>query len=138
LIEFAPPRQLNRKMASTMSWFKRSERRQPESRKETNVNFVAEQDGAPERRLKSSLVNLFSSDPNVRRAYLVKVDYGNPSAYEVALCLRSETADESLVKRIGNVFANQFGSNQHLDILFLADGQERDLTQVCKPFYSAI
>ena len=121
-----------------MGWFKRKTRRQPESRTETNVKFVAEQDGASEQRLKSSLRNLFSSVPNVRTAYLARVDYGDPAAYEVALCVRTETPDESLIKTIGDVFADHFGSHQHLDILFLGDSQERDLIQVCQPFYSVI
>ena len=69
--------------------------------------------------------DLFSSTPIIQRAYLVKVDYSDPSAYEVALCVRSEKPDESFIKTIGNVFADQYGANQHLDILFLGETADR-------------
>jgi hypothetical protein len=68
---------------------------------------------------------------------LVRVDYGNPSTYEVALCIRSEKPDRALVKKIGNVFADQFGATHHMDIIFLQDAQERDVAKVSQPFYRA-
>jgi hypothetical protein len=33
------------------------------------------------------------------------------------------------------VFSRMFGSNQHLDIMFLSDDQERELERVCRPFF---
>jgi hypothetical protein len=121
-----------------MKWFQRNKKRQPEARMEPKINFVAEQDGTSERKLKSSLADLFKSVFNVQRAYLVRVDYGDPSAYEVALCIRADKPDEALVREIGKVFAEQFGGTQHMDIMFLGEAQEPDVAKVCNPFYRAI
>jgi hypothetical protein len=102
------------------------------------LTFLCEQDGEIERKLKSQLVVFLSDKPNLIRAYLARVDYGDPKAYNVALCLRClHGEDKSLLSDIGQIFASVFGRNVHLDILFLHDGNENELSAVCKPFYSA-
>jgi hypothetical protein len=97
---------------------------------------VAEQDGPAERELKDALRPVLAESPHVMRAYLVRVDYGNPEAYEVALCLQAPD-DERLVRRVGDTFAKLFGADQHLDTLFLTLAKERDVAQVAAPFYEA-
>src|SRR5688500_13564542 len=53
----------------------------------SNIRFVGEQDGPPERTLKTHLVELFSTEPALVRAYLARVQYGAEPGSEVALCL---------------------------------------------------
>lgn len=53
------------------------------------VVFVGEQDGAPERDLKSRLISYFQTEPQVTVAYLVRVRYGTEET-KVALCLVAE------------------------------------------------
>ncbi len=111
-------------------------RRSPETRTEKKVRFLCEQDGTPERKLKELLApELISS--GVERAYLARVEYGRSTEYEVALCLRARE-DPSLVARIAEQFATLFGRHAHMDILFLDDSQEAEVTAVCTPFFRAV
>lgn len=119
-----------------MSIFDRFRRRPVEVHHQPAIRFISEQDGPAERELKDALKKLFAETPRVLRAYLVRVDYGNPDAYEVALCLQAPE-DERLVRRIGDTFAKLFGSEQHLDTLFLTLAKEREVAQVAAPFYEA-
>jgi hypothetical protein len=100
------------------------------------VRFLGEQDGGPEQVLKQSLRSLLVSRPAVARGYLARVNYGDPAAHEVALCIGGPT-DEVLVKEVASAFANQFGRAAHLDVMFLSPAQEIELRQVCRPFYEA-
>jgi hypothetical protein len=43
--------------------------------------------------------------------------------------------DKRLVADIGDSFASQFHTSQHLDILFVDAEQEGELARVCSPFY---
>jgi hypothetical protein len=100
------------------------------------VRFIAEQDGAIEQDLKRRLIEIFQNTNTVTKAYLAAVDYGDLTTYSVALCLRSPSKpDSALVDRIGAVFASLFSSDEHLDILFLNDEQEKRLQSVCPAFY---
>jgi hypothetical protein len=116
------------------------------------VQFVGEQDGAPERELKDRLAG--SLRPmGVQKAYLAVVSYaerkgpqnadGDGVAPEltVALCLSvSDAATEKgeIVQRASHDFAAMFGPTQHMDIIFLTDQQEAALKKVCQPFYIAM
>jgi hypothetical protein len=101
-----------------------------------DLTFLYEQDGEPERRLKSDLTGLLRQNTGVGRAYLAKAI--NEGAETVMLCLATsaDTPDLSLPPQIGKIFATIFGTKEHLDILFLVEDQEAQLTQVCKPFYT--
>jgi len=55
--------------------------------KTDQIRFLREQDGPPERELKNELANLFVSNSNVLRAYLVCVAYKGKPGLSVALCL---------------------------------------------------
>jgi hypothetical protein len=113
-----------------------SRTRAPEKRSEPTLRFLCEQDGAPERELKAELHEVLRSHSAVIRAYLARVDYGNPSAYEVALCI-SSPKDETLVKQVSQVFARRFGQGAHLDIIFLTSNTEAEVKKVCRAFYEA-
>lgn len=99
------------------------------------IEFVGEQDGPPERLLKERLSELFVVDRQLERAYLARVRYAGESG--VALCLRN--ADEQnpkLAEAVGAIFGSIFGVHEHLDIVFVSEGQESGLRSVCRPFYS--
>jgi hypothetical protein len=100
----------------------------------SSLRFVREQDGKPERLLKSQLVRLFKQNSHIQRAYLVQICSGD--VLGVALCLKSKCGpDQNLVREIGALFAGIFVRQEHLDILFLTEVQESALTPVCAPFY---
>jgi hypothetical protein len=116
------------------------------------VQFVGEQDGAPERELKERLGH--SLRPmGVRKAYLAVVSYeerkgpqnaaGDEAApaLNVALCVAlgdGAAERQDIVQRAGHDFAAIFGPTQHMDIIFLSDQQEAALNKVCRPFYIAM
>lgn len=98
-----------------------------------NIRFLHEQDGTPEKQLKQALVSVLKN--MVQRAYLVRVEYISIGTNSVALCLSEAKEQESLVKAIGNKFSSIFGSNQHLDIIFLNKKQEKEVINICNPFF---
>jgi hypothetical protein len=103
---------------------------------EPNIEFLAEQDGAPERELKAELCRSLEELTAVHRAYLAVVQYSGKSSRSVALCLVAEAGSESsVVPKIGVVFSRMFNPNEYLDIMFVNESQELILSQVCKPFF---
>lgn len=101
-----------------------------------HFQFAGEQDGSPERDLKTSLVQLFVNEPCIYRAYLARIAYEHPSSNGVALCLRAQPGKESdIVNRVGSIFASSFAVREHLDIMFITDAQECELTKFCRPFF---
>jgi type III secretion system (T3SS) SseB-like protein len=99
------------------------------------VRFLREQDGTPERLLKSHLVELFARHAGVRRAYLAQIRAGDNVG--VALCISNVGgAERSLAQDVGAIFASIFGAHEHLDILFLSEEQEASLERVCSRFFS--
>jgi hypothetical protein len=119
-----------------MSIFDRFRRRRVEVHHRPDIRFVSEQDGPAERELKGALRKVLAETPSVVHAYLVRVDYGNPDAYDVALCIQGPE-DERLVRRVGDTFATLFGSDQHLDTMFLTPARQQEIAGVAAPFYSA-
>jgi hypothetical protein len=75
----------------------------------------------------------------VESAFLARVTYDGKDPIVVALCLRAQAGSErEVATHIGQIFAGMFGSNQHLDTMFLRDSQEREISAVCKPFYTRV
>lgn len=104
----------------------------------SRVQFLAEQDGPPERIIKAEFAKVLSGTPHVLKAYLAIVRYGAGGGYDVALCLHSVTGpDERLVGHLTSIFAHYFGGAQHLEILFLQGPQDQAVARVCRPFYLA-
>jgi type III secretion system (T3SS) SseB-like protein len=116
------------------SWLSRLFKTKHPRRREPVIRFLCEQDGIPERELKSAIVVKLREFAIVRKAYLARVDYGNCEQYNVALCL-SSPEDRQIVDAVGKVFHEMWRSDQYLDILFLSPEQEYLLGTVCKPFY---
>jgi len=86
--------------------------------------------------LKAEQCRLFGSGRNVERAYLARVEYGDRSPYEVALCVRGPE-DPELARLVGEKFAEHFARSTHLDILFLDEAREEEVKRICPPFYVA-
>ena len=106
-----------------------------ESRRVDRVEFVGEQDGPAERKLKLALAPILARH-GVSRAYLAQIRVAQPDESVVALCLVGEERPE-VVAEIGNIFRALFGAQSHLDILFLAKHQQVEILTVCRPFYVA-
>ncbi len=112
-----------------------SSSKQPRAMYPSNIRFLREQDGEPERLLKARLVESFKHRDEVQRAYLAQISSDNQSG--VALCLRTRHGpDLNILREVGAIFARLFGRQEHLDILFLKETQESVLKKVCSPFYS--
>lgn len=124
-----------------MAWIKNKPTRPPEQLTALRIEFTGEQDLPPERELKKRFVELFDTLGTVERSYLARVDYGHgmpwATGVHVALCLRCASEHERLRLEVGTIFAETFGSHEHLDIVFIDDEQEQRLRQVCLPFYPA-
>lgn len=101
------------------------------------LTFLGEQNGAPERVLKSKLRDLFDKRQNVIAAYLVRAHYGDFAKPSVCLglCVASGH-DLALVEDVHDLFAQQFNRAVHLDIAFLSTEQQGAVGKVCKPFYT--
>jgi hypothetical protein len=106
-----------------------------QERENGGLRFLGEQDGVPERELKERLSTLFSENGIVHKAYLSRVKYVD-SAEAVALCVCSHYgAIETTVERVGSIFAEMFGPQEHLDIIVLDESQEAELATCCSPFF---
>jgi hypothetical protein len=99
------------------------------------VYFLCEQDGVSERDLKRALMDVFCRYPDIKRAYLVRVQYRPTNAMDVALCLEANVASKTVVAEVSRKFAVLFGKDQHLDILYLSPPQIKEITRVANPFY---
>jgi hypothetical protein len=67
------------------------------------------------------------------------VAYKNKPGVSVALCIRSKrSAYPDLVRQVGKTFGSMFGSNEHLDILFLKETLEVRLAKCCRPFFETV
>ncbi|SRR6266480_412992 len=117
-----------------MSWIKLSLPNHPHEMRVSELRFLGEQDGAPERLLKSRLTEFFQRDKSVHRAYVAKASFEGQIG--VALCLRTKFGpDRGLAEKIGTIFGTIFNAHEHLDIIFLSDQQESELTKVCSAFF---
>lgn len=106
-----------------------------ESTQVSQLQFLGEQDGGPERELKERLVEYLRQSSKVQAAYLARVAYGG-SAVNVALCVRSEGGpDRDVAESAGRIFASMFGRHEHMDVIFVDQGQESQLAKVCAPFF---
>ena len=113
------------------------QRREPQVYRQTRVEFLGEQDGAPERDLKRELRDAFAEYPGIAQAYLALVGYQPADQKSVALCLVSKVPDdEAVVRRVADIFARSFGKDVRLDIIFVDKDQHADLQRVCQPFFT--
>ena len=103
----------------------------------STVNFLAEQDGPPERKLKQALAESFAQIGSVKTAYLARVDYGRPAEQHVALCIVTDEADPAeIVATASRVFGSMFNWDTHLDVLPLSKDAQSQISLVCRPFFA--
>ena len=99
------------------------------------LQFLGEQVGPIETRLKDALAALLRGNRNVAAAFLARVLYDGHRP-GVVLALATDSAeDEQLAAQIGRIFASLFDASAHLDVIFLSDEQETDIRTVCPAFY---
>ena len=90
-----------------------------------DIQFLGEQDGKPERELKTSLSKLLEGWTGVDRAYLATIRNPKSNQDSVALCLVTNAGpDQALVGAVRGIFATQFRDGTALDIAFLKGDQE--------------
>jgi hypothetical protein len=107
-------------------------------RSEAAVDFLGEQDGEPERRLKSALCMRFADMKTVQRAYLARVRYGTVGPTEIALALVAPAEDrDGVVRSVHEEFHALFNITQHLDVIFLTPAQDNKISSACAPFFLA-
>ena len=103
----------------------------------SEIRFLGEQDGVPERKLKTLLTELFRGIDCVIRAYLVRVDYHDSNEFDVALCIRTEEdPSHNLSDGIDAIFSDMFRTGEHLDVLYLTEEREIELAMICPPFFT--
>jgi hypothetical protein len=101
-----------------------------------SIQFLGEQDGEPERQLKSALVRQFKTAGNVYRAYLVRVRYGGTTSSVALAIAASGEGQKRIVESVRRVFSAQFTTGQHLDVMFPSSADEAALSTVCRPFFN--
>ncbi len=108
-------------------------------RVEQKVDFIGSVDGAPENGLKRALILEFVTRPMIQRAYLAQATSAPDAQPGLALCLvSSQSGDQSVVTRAGEIFGRTFPKDAVLDVVFLSPEQEAELRRVCEPFYSRL
>ena len=107
----------------------------PELKRMPGITFLGEQDGPAERDFKAAVRHVLTG--RVRAAYLARVVYPGETDESVSICLRSAGPQESTADQIGEVFAEMFTGSQHLDVVFLDEEAERELSKVCQPFFES-
>jgi hypothetical protein len=121
-----------------MFFLKKRKSAAPEAFRARQIQFVGEQDGGPERQLKEALAAHFGSGKIVKVAYLARAQYEVQGPVNVVLCVRANPSPcPELVTSISRTFASMFGTQEHLDIIFLSNEQESDVRRVCRPFYAS-
>jgi hypothetical protein len=100
------------------------------------VQYIGEQDGGPERELKTAVSKVFDSYPGVTKAYLVRVKYDESAEVNVALCLQSSVREMKLVDEIRSAFKALFRLGEHLDIMFVTPAEAQRIEGVCFSFFS--
>ena len=101
-----------------------------------DITFLGEQDGPAERRLKEALAVLLRLDATVTRAYLARVIYdGRTSGVMLGLLAGDEGESPKLAEQLGKAFAALFNTEDHLDIVFLSDELDAEISHACPPFF---
>lgn len=106
-----------------------------EEHQEGTIRFIGEQDGKPERALKSELQAVLTNASSVQKAYLARVLYGDSKHTNVALCLYDSAPSSKTADSCADAFQKMFRRTEALDIVFLDSSQEAELSKVCRPFF---
>jgi len=121
-----------------MRWFKGKRQHAPQQLTLPATKFIGEQDGDSERDLKACFSELLRQEAMVQSAYLARGEHGDGTGVHVTLAIRRRGGgDPTLISKLGKLFADMFGSHEHLDMMFVGEQEERELQSVCTPFYRA-
>lgn len=113
--------------------------RSPQSFLPEPIDFVGQQVGPVEDDLKSAFRQVLGTTPTAQSAYLARIYRGKAPQASVAVCVRSTTGmDLKLEERLLEIFRARFRGDQRLDILFVLEGEEARLREVCPPFYEKV
>lgn len=120
-----------------MGWFTDRPGKKPQKLTYVVTKFVAEKkDGPSERDLKARIVELFHHEPAVERAYLALAEHDDETGAHVTLAIKcSSGQDPALVRKLMDIFGEMFNAQEHLDVIFVRPDEERQLRNVCAPFY---
>jgi hypothetical protein len=100
------------------------------------ITFIAEPDGADERRLKDAISVLLDLDASVARAYLVRATYAGVTGGAVlALLTHDRKESGKLALQMDRAFGALFDTDARLDVVFLDDEGEMRVRKACAPFY---
>ena len=105
-----------------------------------SVEFLGEQIDPADQQTKAPLRWIFEqARPQVfQRAYLARVSYGEPGVSSVVLCVRNiDSIEQSILKGSNSRFGEIYRPGSFYDCMMINEEQERELRQVCKPFYAA-
>lgn len=114
-----------------LDWF----RKRPPFRIEARLEFLGEQDGENERRLKTLLIPLLARHHHIARGYLARAGFRPGDPVSVVLFLIGPDRADGLLADIQAAFHTFAPRDVFLDVAFLTDAQEADLSRVCPPFY---
>lgn len=103
------------------------------------IAFLCEQDGPVETELSRQLCSALLTEPEVMRAYLVRVHYEGELGNHVVLGLEGgEDNAARIIDTVGRIFKQLFNPRQSLDVLFLNPAQMEEVSSVAAPFYRSI
>src|SRR5262249_23618148 len=118
-----------------MNFLKRFWTRKPLELPVDGLRFLREQDGEPERCLKSRAGEVFKRYTDVKCAYLVQAINGDKLSVMLCISSRLDNPNTDMVREISKIFAEIFNPKEYLDILFISKEQESQIINVCIPFY---
>lgn len=106
----------------------------------SSIRVLGEQDGEPERFLKSRIVEFLERAGCQCRAYLARAEYVLSGEVHVLLCVRLKSGDavDLVNSGIGNIFRETFRTDQHLDVLFVTQREEEDIAATVRPFFNSM
>lgn len=97
---------------------------------------LGDQDGPPERVLKSRLSLILNNYHEIVAAYLVRIVFEQDPEQRVMLCLVSTAGtNEKAVRQITTAFKELFTCDTQMDILFLPPREEAEVVGSCRAFF---
>jgi len=103
----------------------------------SEVKFIGQQIGSAEDEFKLKMSHFFQVDPKIiKRAYLVRLSYGESPAPSVVLCIRLlDEFEHELHRGSRHIFGEIHRRGDSYDHMLIDEDQEQELKKVCKPFY---
>ena len=100
-----------------------------------SVSFTQEASGSFESKVKRAVLPVLRSEPQVRAAYLVKIQYPD-GALGTCLCLSPGSAEsQRIAEAIGEAYGVVAEQGVYLDIMFIDGELLSSVERVADPFY---